>query len=183
MFGFAYGSKENGAVFSHMAVMYAYALYKRGFVKEGYQALKQLYLQSADFEHSRIYPGIPEYFNQNGRGLYSYLTGAASWYMLTVLTEMFGMKGKLGDLLLEPKLMAEQFDEEGRAAITSYFAGRTIRLIYENLSHLEIGDYEVEDVLINGEKVYLFQGEVLIPKILIEQLSENEEHEIRVILA
>ena len=26
MFGFAYGSKENGAVFSHMAVMYAYAL-------------------------------------------------------------------------------------------------------------------------------------------------------------
>lgn len=183
MFGFAYGSKENGAVFSHMAVMYAYALYKRGFVKEGYQALKQLYLQSADFEHSRIYPGIPEYFNQNGRGLYSYLTGAASWYMLTVLTEMFGMKGKLGDLLLEPKLMAEQFDEEGRAAITSYFAGRTIRLIYENLSHLEIGDYEVEDVLINGEKVFLFQGEVLIPKILIEQLSENEEHEIRVILA
>ena len=28
MFGFAYGEKENGAVFSHMAVMYANALYK-----------------------------------------------------------------------------------------------------------------------------------------------------------
>ena len=29
MFGFAYGEKENGAVFSHMAVMYANALYQR----------------------------------------------------------------------------------------------------------------------------------------------------------
>lgn len=29
MFGFAYGEKENGAVFSHMAVMYANALYRR----------------------------------------------------------------------------------------------------------------------------------------------------------
>ena len=31
-FGFAYGHKENGAMFSHMTVMYANALYKRGFV-------------------------------------------------------------------------------------------------------------------------------------------------------
>ena len=32
MFGFAYGEKENGAVFSHMTVMYANALYQRGFI-------------------------------------------------------------------------------------------------------------------------------------------------------
>ncbi|RPJ51742.1 MAG: cellobiose phosphorylase, partial [Methanobacteriota archaeon] len=31
-FGFAYGHKENGAMFSHMAVMYANALYKRDLV-------------------------------------------------------------------------------------------------------------------------------------------------------
>ena len=42
MFGFAYGEKENGAVFSHMTVMYANALYQRGFVKEGYKALQTL---------------------------------------------------------------------------------------------------------------------------------------------
>ena len=29
-FGFAFGHKENGAMFSHMAVMYAYALYMSG---------------------------------------------------------------------------------------------------------------------------------------------------------
>ena len=42
MFGFAYGEKENGAVFSHMAVMYANALYRRGFAKEGHKALQAL---------------------------------------------------------------------------------------------------------------------------------------------
>lgn len=42
MFGFAYGHKENGAVFCHMAVMYAYALYSRGFVNEGYRVLDTL---------------------------------------------------------------------------------------------------------------------------------------------
>ena len=34
MFGFAYGEKENGAVFSHMTVMYANALYQRGFERK-----------------------------------------------------------------------------------------------------------------------------------------------------
>ena len=42
MFGFAYGEKENGAVFSHMAVMYGNALYKNGYAKEGHKVLETL---------------------------------------------------------------------------------------------------------------------------------------------
>ena len=76
--------KENGAVFSHMAVMYANALYKQGFIKEGYKVLKTLLETAMDFDRSRMYPGVPEYFDNDGRGLYSYLTGAASWYISTV---------------------------------------------------------------------------------------------------
>lgn len=90
MFGFAYGEKENGSVFSHMAVMYANALYHRGFVREGWKALKTLAGTALDFHVSRIYPGIPEYFRTDGRGMYHYLTGAASWFMLTMLTQVFG---------------------------------------------------------------------------------------------
>ena len=43
MFGFSYGDKENGAVFSHMETMFGNALYQRGFVREGYRALDALY--------------------------------------------------------------------------------------------------------------------------------------------
>ncbi|MFH0917727.1 MAG: cellobiose phosphorylase, partial [Candidatus Omnitrophota bacterium] len=42
-FSFVYGDKENGAVFSHMVVMYAYALYKQGFTRQGWKALSSLY--------------------------------------------------------------------------------------------------------------------------------------------
>ena len=63
MFGFAYGNKENGAVFCHMAVMYAYALYSRGLAREGWRVLEKLYRQSTDFPRSLILPGIPEYFD------------------------------------------------------------------------------------------------------------------------
>ena len=102
MFGFAYGEKENGAVFSHMAVMYANALYQRGFAKEGWKALRSLSDTALDFDTSHIYPGIPEYFRSDGRGMYHYLTGAASWYLFTMITEVFGVRGVFGNLLVHP---------------------------------------------------------------------------------
>lgn len=112
MFGFAYGEKENGAVFSHMTVMYANALYQRGFIREGHKVLQTLLEAAMNFENSKMYPGLPEYFDNEGRGLYAYLTGAASWYMLTMITEVFGVKGDLGDLVIAPSLLPEQFDEK-----------------------------------------------------------------------
>lgn len=75
-FGFAYGTKENGAFFSHMNVMYAYALYKRGFVHQGYEVLHSIYRMASDPVRAKIYPGIPEYFDSEGRGMYHYMGSA-----------------------------------------------------------------------------------------------------------
>lgn len=153
MFGFAYGEKENGAVFSHMTIMYANALYQRGFVKEGYKALQTLIEAAMDFEVSKIYPGIPEYFNARGRGMYHYLTGAASWYMLTMITQVFGVRGEVGNLTIEPKLLAQQFDESGVAGIETAFAGAEIKLRIHNEERIEYGDYRIGSVHINGQEV------------------------------
>lgn len=144
MFGFAYGEKENGAVFSHMTVMYANALYQRGFVKEGYKALHTLLATAMDFGTSKIYPGVPEYFDADGRGMYHYLTGAASWFMLTIITEVFGVKGDLGNLTLVPKLMAEQFDADGNASIQLNFLKKTFLIRYHNPKKLSYGAYQIE---------------------------------------
>lgn len=152
MFGFAYGHKENGAVFSHMAAMFGNALYQRGFVREGYKALDSLYKQACNFPVSRIYPGIPEYFNSRGRGMYHYLTGAASWIMMTVITQMFGIRGDYGDLILEPKLVREQFDESGKASLTVNFGRRRWHIVYSNTQLLDYGSYEIGNVYINGLK-------------------------------
>lgn len=148
-FGFAYGHKENGAVFSHMAVMYGNALYRRGFVREGYKALNALYRQAVDFGRSRIYPGLPEYFDDRGRGLYHYLTGSASWLMMTMVTEVFGVKGEFGDLLLEPKLVREQLDARGTVGISLFFGGVPVHVVYEVSQEAEVYN-GVSQVTLNG---------------------------------
>ena len=153
MFGFAYGEKENGAVFSHMTVMYANALYRRGFVREGYRALQSLADTALDFQTSRIFPGIPEYFNADGRGMYHYLTGAASWYMLTVITEMFGVHGEGGDLVITPKLVREQFDERGEAAIDFSFAGKQFHAVIVNPAGKDFGAYRAPGTVLSREKI------------------------------
>ena len=102
-FGFSYGDKENGAFFSHMAVMLGFSLYKAGFIKEGFQVINSIYKMATN-PKAKIYPIIPEYFNNSGQGLYLYLTGSASWYIYTLLEQVLGIKFLLGDLVLEPKL-------------------------------------------------------------------------------
>ena len=151
LFGFAFGHKENGAVFSHMAVMYANALYSRGFAKEGYKVINTLYKHCNDYNLSNIYPGVPEYVNQRGQGMYHYLTGAASWLLLTVLNEMYGIKGQLGALKLQPKLLATQFTN-GMASATCMFRGVNITVKYQNPFNLEVGNYRVKEIYIDGEK-------------------------------
>ncbi len=184
MFGFAYGEKENGAVFSHMAVMYANALYKRGFAKEGHKALSSLYNAAMNFEVSRIYPGIPEYFNATGRGLYHYLTGAASWFMLTVITEVFGVHGEAGDLCVKPQLMAEQFDDAGKAELTLYFAGKHMHVVIENPQKKEAGEYKVTEALLDGTVVAnLTDTTAVVDKKTVDALADGATHELVVKLA
>lgn len=169
MFGFAYGHKENGAVFCHMAVMYANALYKRGFAKEGYKVIDTLYRHGSDFEKSAIYPGIPEYFNQRGRGMYHYLTGAASWLMLTTLTEMFGVKGAYGKVKIEPKLLAKQFDGNGNIAVECVVMEKKIRVIYHNPKHMEYNKYKISAITVNGQLQEVGAEHCEIPPEMLEQ--------------
>ncbi|MBI5150044.1 MAG: cellobiose phosphorylase [Candidatus Omnitrophica bacterium] len=152
-FGFAYGTKENGSFFSHMAVMYAYALYKRNFARDGHDVLQSIFRMAADTEKSKIYPGIPEYFDSLGRGRYHYLTGSASWLVLTILTQVFGVRGEYGDLIIAPQLLKDEFDLQGKAGITCPFSGKTITINYVNKRKLDFGSYAVKAVTCRGKAV------------------------------
>ncbi len=145
-FGFAFGTKENGAFFSHMIVMYAYALYTRGFVREGYEVLHSIYQMCMNTDKSKIYPGVPEYCDAQGQGMYHYLTGSASWLVLTQLTQVFGVRGEGGDLVISPKLVKEEFSHEGKASVESYFAGKRIKVVYHNEQKLDYGSYTIKGV-------------------------------------
>ena len=180
MFGFAYGEKENGAVFSHMSVMYANALYQRGFAKEGYKSLKALFDASMNFGVSHIYPGIPEYFAADGRGKYPYLTGAASWYLLTMITEVFGVRGNGGNLQIAPSLLKEQFDENDQAKIELNFADKRFEIIIENPDKKDFGSYKIKAAYLNESKLPVNDSQLIITRDVIERLENNNN--IRVVL-
>lgn len=184
-FGFAYGHKENGSVFNHMAIMYAYALYKRGFVHQGRFVLDLLYRHCCDFAKSRIYPGIPEYFDAQGRGMYHYLTGSASWFLLTLVTETFGLKGELGDLVIAPKLTKDDFGPNGRVAITTNFAGRKLTVTYENPKRLDYGVYRIGTIKMNGQERQepASGAQVLIKREVLTQFPADQEIALTVVLA
>jgi cellobiose phosphorylase len=151
-FAVVYGEKETGGMFSHMAVIFLNALYRRGFVREGWEVFTTIYRLANDIEKARIYPGIPEYINNEGAGKYHYLTGSASWLVMTVLNEMYGFKGTCGDLLLAPKLVREQFDAHGEATARTAFLDRRVELLYRNRALLDYDGYRIASVRINGRE-------------------------------
>jgi len=147
LFGFAYGHKENGAMFSHMAIMYAFALYKQNYVKEGRKVLITVFNHCMEFEKSKIFPGIPEYIDIKGRGMYHYLTGSASWYLLTMVVQVYGIQGILGDIVLNPKLTIADFDANNETSIATLINNKLINIKFVNPDTKEYGTYKIQRII------------------------------------
>jgi len=179
-FSFAYGEKENGGFFSHMNVMFANALYQRGLAGEGYEVLESIYNMCVNTQTSKIYPGLPEYFNSDGRGMYHYLTGSASWLVLTILTQVFGIRGDMGDLVIDPKLVKEQFKRSRTISVETRFAGRNIKINYINPEKLDYGKYSVKEILLNNKRV---TGMPITRRVFLDLASKSSMNTIDVILA
>ncbi len=178
-FCFAYGDKENGAVFSHMAVMYAYALYVRRQAHEGRKVWSNLYRMATNQAIAKIFPCLPEYFNRNGRGMYCYLTGSASWLVYLLLTQVYGIRGERGDLVIDPQLTREDFGDHHAIAVETSFAERRLRIHIANPKRLRPGEYAVLDVR-TGDRSVPFttrsEGGVRIVRRVLEQLPATHCH-------
>jgi cellobiose phosphorylase len=146
-FSFVYGEKENGAIFSHMAVMYACALYARRRAQEARKVWQALYRLATTPSVAKIFPCLPEYFNTEGRGMYGYLTGSASWLIAMLLTQVYGIRGELGDLVIDPQLTREDFGTRRALAVNAPFANRSFRFTFMNPQQLDAGRYVVERVV------------------------------------
>lgn len=150
-FQFAYNHKENGAMFSHMAVMYAYGLYQYDLVNFGREAVFTL-LHQAQKETSDVLVGIPEYFTEKGVGKYSYLTGSASWLLKLIRSEIFGLSFHLGTLTLKPKLTKDDFID-GRASITTKIFNQLTKITYYNPKNLDVNKYQIIKINMGGQEV------------------------------
>ncbi len=148
--GFTFGWRENGSVWSQQNAMLAYGLYTRGFVNEGWEVFQELYRLCADSGRAKIFPNLPSCWRNDGKGLSSYLTGAATWLMVAVVNHMFGIRGDHGNLVINPKLVKEQFGKKGRIQMTCNFLGQKLRVDFINKKLLDWNEYSITGLTVNG---------------------------------
>jgi len=153
--GFVYGYKEHGGIWNQQNIMYMNALYHRRMVRQAYETFSDVFHLCMDSATAKCFPNMPSFFTINGEGGYSYLTGSATWLVVTMLCEVFGVRGERGNLRLDPKLVAEQFDKKGRASIETHFADKHLRVTYTNTRKLDFGEYAIDEVTINGKPIEL----------------------------
>lgn len=150
-FYFAYGHKENGAVFSHMVMMYAYGLYQYNLKHDGREAWLTV-LEQAMNTNSQVYEGIPEYFNDQGKGKYLYLTGSASWLLYLLRHQVFGLKFKFGKLFLEPQLTRKDFIDQLATIDTKTFGNHTT--IHYHLE-TDSDDHRIKKIIADNQDITL----------------------------
>ncbi len=156
-FGFSYGDKENGSVFSHMNVLFAYGLYKQGFANEGNKIIQSLFKLSTN-PSAEIYPCVPEYFNLENKGLYPYLTGSASWLIYSLISEVWGLKFSSGKITISPKLVKDNFRYSKKISLTVNVKGKLITLLYKNPQKKDYPDYRIVAISAEGKSIKKPQG-------------------------
>ena len=185
--GFVYGYKEHGSKWVQQNIMLAYGLYKQGLVEQGNEIMLEVYDISNHKTSAQTFPGIPSYFDNQNKGAYAYLTGSSSWFLLTLITEIFGVKGLYGHLHLEPKLSLNYFnDDDACAVISTNFSGYKVKVTYVNEKRLEYGKYDIKEVKINGQNLKLpttDSQKCSITLYSFRQLFNNSINEIRIKLS
>ena len=77
-----------------MTVMYAYSFVQGGFTKEGHEVIQSI-LKCADTQKQDP-SGYSEYFDSAGAAVIITRPRSASWLVLTMLTQVFGVRGEYG---------------------------------------------------------------------------------------
>lgn len=107
------GVSENGSVYNHAAVFYAYSLYQNGEHQQAFDTLKAMI---PTFDDALIRGQLPVYIPNYYRGAYFQLpeqagksshlfnTGTLAWFYRCLVEELCGLKGEGGGLVIQPKL-------------------------------------------------------------------------------
>ncbi len=163
--GFVYGYKEHGSKWMQQNIMLMYGLFKRDKLDYGHEMLQDILSISQNSSTAKTFPGIASFYEPDNRGAYMYLTGSSTWIFLSLLTQIFGIRGDKGDLLINPKLSDWFFDEDGKASAEFTFHQQRIKLTYNNKQQLTYNNFQILDVTIDGKLFFSGKSD----KVIIDQ--------------
>lgn len=131
------GVSENGAVYNHAAIFYAYSLYTINKSDEAFNILKKMIPSIDDVKKRGQLPNfIPNYYRgaykqfpeQAGRSSQLFNTGTVAWFQRCIVEGLCGLKGVKGDLVIEPQLPSHWNNMEiSRSYLGAHFNVEIIR--------------------------------------------------------
>ncbi|MBN1408012.1 MAG: cellobiose phosphorylase [Calditrichaceae bacterium] len=184
--GFVYGHKEHGSKWMQQNIMFMYGLFNSGYICKGHQILDDIFDLCMNSGTAGIFPGIPSYFEPEDHGRYMYLTASPAWLLITLVTQIFGIRGEKGLLCIHPKLKREQFNQNDQIVFTSKFRGKPIQIIFNNPDRLNWDEYAIGKIVLNGRDATadfkIDQAKVLYESESLEFLSSEILNKIEIFL-
>jgi cellobionic acid phosphorylase len=167
------GVSENGSIYNHAAVFYAYSLYQVGEHDLAFDVLKKILPLAENSQKSgQLAVFVPNYYRgayhqypeQAGRSSQLFNTGTLAWIYRCLVEELCGLKGGNGVLHVAPKLPSSL----NRVSGQRLFRGSSINFIIE------------KSPLITCIETYL-DGE-MIANNQIENKLDKQDYQLKVLV-
>lgn len=170
------GTAENGAIYSHAAAFYIFALYQLGESDRAFDMLKRL-LPSADDEHylsrGQLPVFIPNYYRgavkqfprTAGRSSQLFNSGAVNWLYRIIIEQLFGLRGSQEGLSVSPSLPKDWQNAE----VLREFRGATFQVRIRRDSNAN-----TTRVLVDGSE---------IPDAVIRDFKAGKHYDVEVLIA
>ena len=168
------GVSENGSVYNHAAIFYAYSLYQVGENDLAFEVLNKI-LPSNELSDKtgQLAVFVPNYYRgayhqhpeRAGRSSQLFNTGTLAWLYRCLVEELCGLKGGNGVLNIAPKLPNSINKISGQRI----FRGATVNFIIQKSSTVTVvqtymdGDIVVDNQLKTLKNNQTYQLSILVP--------------------
>ncbi|QOL24594.1 NdvB protein [Thalassotalea sp. LPB0316] len=151
------GIAENGSVYNHAAVFYAYSLYQVGESDLAFSVLAKMLPNECDqLLRGQLPSFIPNYYrgayyqlpDYAGKSSHLFNTGTVAWFYRCIVEELCGLKGQQGRLLIQPKLPKQLTKLSG----SRLFLGAQIDFEYLK-KDIDTPSYWLDDQLLNQAEI------------------------------
>jgi cellobionic acid phosphorylase len=168
------GVSENGSVYNHAAVFYAYSLYQVGEYDVAFDVLKKILpLGENATKSGQLAMFIPNYYRgayhqfpeQAGRSSQLFNTGTLAWVYRCLVEELCGLKGGNGVLNVAPKLPSHLHKVSGQRL----FRGATLNFTIEKSPDILCVETYLDDVIVADNQLtdlqakQSYQLNILVP--------------------
>ncbi len=154
------GAAENGSIYNHAAVFYAWSLFLIGDADRGFEVLRKM-IAGPDEEDYRQRGQMPNYIPNYYRGAYYQLprtagrssqlfnTGTVSWVYRSVVEGLFGLTGRPEGLLVRPNFPKTW----NKVKATRQFRGASFEFVFNRSAK-----GNALQITVNGEAI---QGSII----------------------